>query len=326
MFTPGTPGTPVTPPLGDRATTSRRTSTRRRATTRRLAAAFALVTAAALAGCDTPAPSVAAPTPTEAPIATPQTTTYRLDTDVWYAGLVLHLDLATAQLDSRGGTVDVAFRIDNPTDEDGDLDAKITLVVAGNRIVPTRESHVPTTPAGATSLGLLTFELQGIASAADGVLQIGGDPDHVAIVPFLPASGDPVTFQPIEKALKGSGAAGAIEVTLRHAQLRWDLPDWNQELAATLGALTITYDVANHDDFSGGFAFTGDNIQLKLPNGKLIDARPDGHSQSIELIGPNATKRALFSRFEIPSNAKGKFTLIVRNGSAQGSVSFTIGS
>jgi hypothetical protein len=202
----------------------------------------------------------------------------------------------------------------------------MTLVVAGNRIVPTRESHVPTTPAGKTALGLLTFELQGIASAADGVLEIGADPEHIAIVPFSPGSGDPVTFQPIEKALKGSGSAGDIEVTLRHGQLRWDLPDWNQELAANLGALTLTYDVTNHGEFTGGFAFTGDNIELKLPNGKIIESRPDGHSQSIELLGPNSTKRGLFSRFEVPASAKGKFTLIVRNGNAQSTISFTIGS
>ena len=292
---------------------------------RRLAAALAVSGSVALAGCDTPTPSVPVPTPTFVPEATAPTVTYQLDSDVWYAGLVLHIDLATTALDSRGGTVDVAFRVDNPSEEDADLDAKMTLVVGGTRIEPTRESHVPTTPAGQTAEGLLTFELQGIASAADAVLEIGADPDHVAMVPFTPEAGRAVGFKPIEKTLKGSGAAGTLQLTLRHGQLRWDLPDWNQELAATLRALTITYDVTNNGDFSGGFAFTEGNVALRLPNGKTVHPRPDGHSQSIELISPHATKKSLFSRFEVPAGAKGKFVLLIHNGNSSGSVTFTIG-
>ena len=49
--------------------------------------------------------------------------------------------------------------------------------------------------------------------------------------------------------------------------LRWDLPDWSQELDASLEALTLTYDVTYTGDFAGGFAFTGDNVALRLPDG-----------------------------------------------------------
>ena len=290
---------------------------------RRRAVGLLAALAIAMAGCDTPAASVA-PTPTRAPEATPATSTYPLATDVWYEGLVLHMDLATAVLDSRGGTVDIAFRIENPGAEESDLDARMTLVVGGNRIEPTRESHVPTTAAGKTALALLTFELQGIASAADGLLEIGADPDHIAKVPFGPSGGEAVTFQPIDLALKGGGSAGDLRITLRHGVIRWDLPDWSQELTADLRVLTLTYDVTYNGTFSGGFAFTGDNVELRLPNGKRVDARPDGHSQSIELVGSRKTKRGLFSRFEIPAGAKGKFALIVRNGSNEQAITFTI--
>lgn len=288
---------------------------------------MALLAAVALAisGCDTPAPSAAPPTPTEAPLATPTTTTYQLNQDVWYAGLVLHMDVASANLAPGGGTVDVAFHIENPTTDSADLNAKMTLVVAGNRVVPTRDSNVPSTPAGQTVPALLTFELQGIPSAADGVLEIGADPDFIARVPFNQAAGSRVSFKPIEKALKGSGSAGTLQITLRDALLRWDLPDWNQELPSDRRALTLTYDVTFSGDFSGGFAFTGDNVALRLPNGKIVKARPDGHSQSIDLIGSHATSKGLSSRFEVPVGAKGKFALVVRNGQSQGSVSFTIG-
>jgi hypothetical protein len=288
---------------------------------------LAMLAAAALAisGCDTPAPSTAPPTPTEAPLATPVTTTYQLNQDVWYAGLLLHMDVATANLAPGGGTVDVAFHIENPTTDSADLNAKMTLVVAGNRVVPTRDSNVPSTPAGQTEPALLTFELQGIPSAADGVLEIGADPDFIAKVPFSKAAGDPVSFKPIEKAVKGTGSAGTLQITLRDALLRWDLPDWNQELTSDRRALTITYDVTFNGDFTGGFAFTGDNVALRLPSGKIVEARADGHSQSIDLIGAHATSKALSSRFEVPVGAKGKFALLIRNGQSQGSITFTIG-
>jgi hypothetical protein len=289
----------------------------------RLVIAVLACAAVGLAGCDTPTPSVA-PTPTFVPEPTPNKTSYVLGTDVWYAGLILHLDQATTLLDARGGTVDVAFRIDNPGTEAADLDAEMTLVVAGQRIAPTRESHVPTTQPGGAAPALLTFELQGIASAADGVLEIGAEPDHIAKVPFTPAAGEALTFQPIEQALKGTGAAGTLQVTLRRGVLRWDLPDWNQELTDDLRALTVTYDVKNNGEFTGGFAFTGENIDLRLPNGKFVHPRTDGHSQSIELIGPGSTRKGLFSRFEVPVGAKGKFLLIVRNGQSRATITFTI--
>ena len=85
--------------------------------------------------------------------------------------------------------------------------------------------------------------------------------------------------------------------------LRWDLPDWSQELDAELAALTLTYDVTYPGDFAGGFAFTGDNVALRLPDGTIVEPRRDGHSQSVELIGARKTKKDLFSRFEIPAGA-----------------------
>lgn len=288
---------------------------------RRLAAVFAVTLL--LAACDTPAVTVA-PTPTRAPEPTPVETRYQLGTDVWYEGLVLHMDLATSRLDARGGIVDITFRIENPGAEESDLDARILLIVGGNRIEPTRESHVPSTPGGGTTLALLTFELQGIPSAADAVLLIGADPDHIAKVPFGPAGGEAVTFEPVPLTLKGTGAAGQLKLTLRSGLLRWDLPDWSQEMTDDLRVLILTYDATYTGTFTGGFPFTGDNVSLRLPNGKVVEPRKDGHSQSIELIGSGKTKKSLFSRFEIPADATGTFQLIVRNGGETDSIPFTI--
>ena len=126
--------------------------------------------------------------------------------------------------------------------------------------------------------------------------------------------------------LAGFGAtAASLKVTLRGGLLRSDLPDWWQELGAKLEALTLTYDVTYTGDFAGGLAFTGENVALRLPDGSVIAARRDGHSQSVELIGSRKTKKGLFSRFEIPTGLTGSFALLVRNSGTERTIKFTIG-
>ena len=289
----------------------------------RFAATLAFLAALGLAACDTPTASVA-PTPTRAPIATPATTVYEMGTDVWYEGLVMRVNQATTVLDARGGTVDVFATIQNPGEEPSTLDAGVTLAVAGIRLDPTRDSEVPSVPGGESRLALFSFELQEIASAADGVLEIGAAPLHVGKVPFTDAAVTPVVFEPIEVELRGSGTAGTLRLTLRQALVRWDLPDWSEQLPADKRAITVTYDVTFTGTFSGGYAFTRDNVALRLPNGDLVGPRRDGHSQSVELIGAGKTKRNLFSRFEVPADATGEFALILSAGSAERAIRFTI--
>ena len=280
------------------------------------------------AGCiDAPAPTVE-PTPTPTPEPTPTTITYQLGATIWYEGLIIHIDDAVATLDERGGPVEVRIRIENPGDDEGELDGRIRLLVDATSTDPpveaTSESKVPSIPAHGTSGAVLTYELQKIASVAKGVVLIGEDVNHVARIPLTAAGGDLVDLQPVALSLSGSAAAGDLRLTLRGGVRRWDLPDWSQELVAGLDALTLTYDVTYQGTFSGGFAFTGDNVRLRLPNGTVIAPRRDGHSQSIELIGAGKTKRALFSRFEIPSGMTGLFGLIVRSGNASKTIAFNL--
>lgn len=289
---------------------------------RRLMAAL-VAAAVALAACDEATPSVA-PTATPAPEATATKTVYQLDTTVWYEGLVITVVSATSTLDPRGGPVDVVLHMENPTKDDGALDGAVTLAVGTVRAEPTRESTIPDVPAEGTAAATLTFELQGVASIEQAVLEFGSGPLHVARVPMTPFGGTVVDFEPVKLALSGNGAAGSLKLTLHAGELRWDLPDWSQELDASLQALTLTYDATYTGDFSGGFAFTGDNVALKLPDGTIIAARRDGHSQSVELIGAKKTKKGLISRFEIPAGLTGRFSLLVRNGSEK-AIPFTIG-
>jgi hypothetical protein len=291
---------------------------------RRAAAAALLVIVGLLAACDAPAQSVA-PTPTRAPDATPIDFTYELGTDVWYEGLVLHVARARTILSPAGGTVDVFMTIENPGQDPSALDAGFSLVVGATRLEPTRDSQVPSIPGGESRLALVSFELQEIASAADAVLEIGAAPNHVGKVPFSDPAGQAVRFQPIDLELKGNGTAGDLKLTLRRGVVRWDLPDWSEELPATLRVLTVTYDATYSGSFSGGYPFTGENVALRLPNGDIVESREDGHSQSIELIGSRKTKKNLISRFEIPVDATGEFALIVRAGGTERAIKFTIG-
>jgi hypothetical protein len=279
--------------------------------------------ALAVAACNDTVPSVA-PTPTPTPEPTAAVTTYQLGTTVWYEGLEIEIVSVTATLDQRGGPVEVLLRMDNPTDQDSSLDAPVTLEIGTVVAVPTRDSTIPTVPAEGSAAATLTYELQGITSIGDAVLEIGAAPLHVARVPMTPFSGGLVAFEPIELPLSGSGAASTLKLTIRGGELRWDLPDWSQELDSTLQALTITYDATYSGDFSGGFAFVGENVSLKLPDGTILKARRDGHSQSVDLIGAKKTKKGLFSRFEIPAGLTGTFNLLVINGSQQKAIPFTI--
>ena len=295
-------------------------------TGRARALALVAVLAASLAGCfDEAAPS-AAPTPTREPEPTPITTTYQLGVTAWYAGLVLHVDAATATLDERGGPVVVGLRLDNPGTEPAQLNGRIWLVVDGARIEPTRESRVPTVPAERSAGVSLKFELQGIDSVEDAVIEIGDAPLHVVTVPLTPNAGEANLFQPREFDFSHETpeTANNVRIALKAGLLRWDLPDWLEELDADLQALTLTYDVTYVGDFAGGFAFTGDNVQLRLPDGTRVDPRADGHSQSVELIGARKTKKGLFSRFEIPAGTTGQFALMVRSGSTEKAIEFTI--
>lgn len=287
--------------------------------------AIATIVAVAIAGCmDASGPS-AAPSTGVTPEPTPSAVTYVIGATVWYEGLVLTFDRATATLDERGGTVDLLVGVQNPGEEAHDLDGPITLVVGDTRIEPTRDSRIPEVPAAGSVATILSFELQAIPSAEDARIEVGGAPQHVASVPMTPAAGPLVAYEPVALQLKGTATSSALKLTLTGGVLRWDLPDWQQELNANVQALTLTYDATYAGDFAGGLAFTGENVALRLPDGSVVSARRDGRSQSVELIGARKTKKALFSRFEIPAGLTGKFALLVRNAGTEKAITFAIG-
>lgn len=293
-----------------------------RGAARRIAA---VALAVIVAGCGDANAPTSLPTAAITPEPTPVTTVYVLGSRVWYAGLVLTFDRVSATLDERGGLVDVLVGVANPGADAADLSEEIILVVGGVRIEPTRDSNVPRVPGGGSVAAVLTYELQAIPSVDDAIIEIGASPQHVARVPMTPEAGDLVAYEPVALELAGSATAANLRLTLHGGLIRSDLPDWWQELDAGLEALTLTYDVTYTGDFAGGLAFTGENVALRLPDGSVVEARRDGHSQSVELIGPGKTKKGLFSRFEIATGLTGNFALLVRNSGTQRTIRFTIG-
>lgn len=279
---------------------------------------------AALAGCasETTTPS---PSPTPAPLPTPVVTTYSLETTAWVEGLVVTVHGASASLDPKGGPVTVTMRIDNPGADVAALDVPIRLTASGYVYNVVSGTVLPEVEAGASAEVSLVFEVDSHSSIDDGVLRIGRPGDHQVQIPFTNGPIPTVTLEPDPGPLSGAVTAGGIRLALRRREVRWDLPDWYQELPVSNEVLTVTYDVTYVGTFTGGIAFTGANVRLRLPDGTLVGSRKDGHSQSVVLVGSGKTAKNLISRFEIPTGTSGTLALLVTDGSIHRVVTFKIG-
>lgn len=287
-------------------------------------AAVTLLLAAALAACasETATPS---PSPTRAPLATPVVTTYSLETTAWVEGLVVTVHGASASLDAKGGPVTVTLRIDNPGGDAAALDVPIRLTASGYVFNVISGTALPEVAAGASADVSLVFEVSGHSSIDDGVLRIGRPGDHQVQIPFTTGPIPLLTLKPEPAPLSGGVTAGGLRVALRRREVRWDLPDWYQELPVGNEALTLTYDITYVGGFSGGIAFTGANVRLQLPNGTLVAPRKDGQSQSVVLVGLGKTAKNLMSRFEIPTGTNGTLGLVLMDGTIRKTATFKIG-
>jgi hypothetical protein len=286
-----------------------------------LVAAVAIVSLAAIA-CDAEASSAS---PTAGPTAEPTAavTRYPLNADVWYAGLQLTFGEATATLDARGGSVEIDTTFKNPGPYGAALAAPILLTAGEDTYELRRGTELPSVPSGGTADLTLAFDILGRSSVDDAVLRIGDPANHQAVVPLRIGTVSLVSLEPVAVVATGSGVAGELTVDLQSGLLRWDLPDWGAELPLASEALTLSYNVTYTGKFAGGFAFTGANVALQLPDGTLVEARKDGRSQSIEALDPGATVLAA-TRFEIPAGTRGAFGLLVNDGTGKATIAFTV--
>ncbi len=286
--------------------------------------AVLVLLAAVLTGCTTDQLPLPTAPPTATPFPTPTTTIFELNATAWYAGLVIHLDRATSVLDAGGGYVTLDLRLENPGADLASLEAPLLLESAGSEVDPIRGTVIPDVPAGASVGTSIQFDVDGAFVPDQARVRLGRKAEHVVVVPFALGTQDLVTLQPQVFDLAGSGTAGSLSITLTGGELRADLPDWGLELARDSLALTVTYAARYRGDFSGGFAFTGANIGLRLPDKSIISSRPDGRSQSIEILPRGSLVPDLRTRFEVPPPGNGKYGLIVRDGSATHVIPFTI--
>ena len=261
-----------------------------------------------------------------APEPSAETTTVQVDQEIWFAGFKVALGAATAELtEGRGGTVTIEATFENTGSEDARFDGTLNLASAGENASEAMAMDIPSVPGGQTGKGTLAFDVEDSFTFDDAVLTIGLAENQQAIVPLTPTAGTAVTQEPVEVTATGDGTADTLKLELLGGEYRADQP-WNHgQMKKGTFVLTLNYDASFLSDFAGGFAFTGENVALKLPDGTTVGVIQDGDSQSLELIGPEATAKDLFSRFEIEDPAAGEYALLVRSfDDAEDEIPFTI--
>jgi hypothetical protein len=279
-------------------------------------------TPAATSSAQTVAVGDPSPFPSDGPVVT----TVSVDQEAWFAGFHVTFGEATSEIrPKRGGTVRIAAKFENTGDDSARLDATLTLVSADETATEGFDMDIPSVPGGQTGKGTLAFDVEDTFSFDDAVLTLGLPTNQQAVVPLSPKAGAAVTRKPSDLSLSGSGKAGALKLELNAGEVRADSP-WKhgqQEKGSLI--LTVRYDASFESDFAGGFAFTAENVALKLPDGTTVAVIGDGQSQSNELIGPKSTMKDLFSRFEIEDQAPGAYVLLVRSfDGAEDEIPFTI--
>lgn len=287
-------------------------------------ARLCLLAALIVAGCSLDATPVPTVTAVPTPVPTPVTTAYRLDATAWYAGLVIHIDSATSVVDDGGGFVDVDIRLENPGTDLATLEVPVQLADGGLTVEPVRGTVIPDVEAGGSVGVTVQFDVDGTFEVAAAAVRIGRPSEHVVVVPLVEGAQTRVTLDPVALALTGKGTAGSLTISLSSGEVRADIPDWALELPADTLALTVFYSARYQGTFAGGFAFTGANVGLRLPDGTMVSSRADGHSQSAVVLKPAVSVPDLLARFDVPDPGTGTYALIVRDGSKESSIPFTI--
>jgi hypothetical protein len=249
------------------------------------------------------------------PEATDAVTTVEVGQEAWFAGFHLTFGTATAELrPDQGGTVTIATTFENTGEDGARLDATLDLTSAGEPATADDFGmDIPSVPGLQTAKGTLAFRVADSFTFDDAVLTLGLASNQQAVVPLTATAGEAVTLEPVPVTLAGSGNAGDLKLDLTDAEVRADSP-WKhgQQDDGSL-ILTVGYAATFTSGFAGGFAFTGENVALKLPDGTTVGVIQDGQSQSLELIGPKSTVKDQFSRFEIADPAAGQYALLVRS-------------
>lgn len=300
------------------------------------ALAIAGALAVSVAACGGTSPAAEEPVVSEAaasvaaesvaPQASTATTAVQVDQAIRFAGFKVSLGAATAEItEGRGGTVAIEATFENTGSDAAAFDGTLNLSSAGENATEGLGMDVPSVPGSESAKGTLAFEVADSFTFDDAVLTIGRAENQQAIVPLTPMAGTAVTREPVTVAATGDGTAGDLGLELLGGEYRADQPWSHGQMEHGSFVLTLTYDASFQSDFAGGFAFSAENVALRLPDGTTVGVIQDGKSQSIELIGPNSTVKDAFSRFAIEDPAAGDYALLVRSfDNAEDEILFTI--
>jgi hypothetical protein len=261
-----------------------------------------------------------------APEPSAATTSIQVDQTIWFAGFKVTFGEARAEItEGRGGTVAIEAMFENTGSDAATFDGTLNLSSGGENATEGMGMDIPSVPGGQTGKGSLVFDVEDSFTFDDAVLTIGRAENQQAIVPLTAMAGAAVTQEPVAVAATGDGTAGDLKLELLGGEYRADQPWSHGQMEKGSFVLTLSYDATFESDFAGGFAFSAENVALKLPDGTTVGVIQDGKSQSIELIGPNATVKDAFSRFEIEDPAAGEYALLVRSvDNAEDEIPFTI--
>jgi hypothetical protein len=232
---------------------------------------------------------------------------------VYYAGFSLNLGEATLHSTDTGGrVVDIVTAFGNEGSDPTAFSATLDLASAGSHYQPDdRSAKLPTVAGQAQSSGNLSFDVDDKFTFADAILTIG-QASHEQVVLPLGAGGTLVDLAPKTFALTGTASTGPLKLDVKGGLLRTDNPKDHLEAEKGKRFLSISFDVTDTTGVPGGYAFTHDNVALKLSDGTQL-VPDDG---PIELLNPNSTLRAQTVRFTVPAPGAGSYQLVLIDDTA----------
>jgi hypothetical protein len=224
----------------------------------------------------------------------------------FFAGFKVTVDEASVDPTAGSGELSLAVKMANQGDNPQAF-ADITLVVTsnGNSYPAAEQQDLPEVPGKSTGKGDLVFPVDKEFNLDDAVLTVGNPANNQAVVP-LGKAGKLVDLAPRSVTVAGRAVADVIQVDVDGGEIRADIPGKHKQVEKGHLALTLDFSATFNSDFSGGYAFTHDNLALRLPDGTTIG--PD--DGPIELIQPRTTLRDVQVRFIIDDPAAGQYALV----------------
>lgn len=259
-----------------------------------------------------PVPVVTTTTAAGASTTTLPPVTQAVNHAVYYAGFKLGLGTATLHTNDFGTrVVDIATTVGNEGTDPETFGSTLDLFAAGKHYSPDDVgTKLPTVAGQAQTNGNISFDVDDKFAFGDAVLTIGHPSHEQVVLPLgAPTAGGGVSIDlaPATFAVTGTASTGPLRLTVSDVVLRADNPKDHLEAEKGKRFLSITFDVTDTSGFPAGYAFTHENVALKLPDGTQL-APDDG---PIQLLNPNSTLSGQTARFTVPAPGRGSYQVVL---------------